>query len=224
MFKKNKKSTPEVRNWYKDRYQYVVVQRKILTVITLCSMAVTVATVIVISQLTPLKSVEPFVIQVDQKTGITQTVDPLTVKELTANEAVNNYFIVLYIRSRESYNANQILYNYNLVRVMSEGERVYPAFMEEVDANNPKSNVARLGSTGLRSVKFKSITYLKPNVAQVRVLIEEKGDNIGSAQLHRIILIAFEYIKLQLTAEDRYLNPLGFRVTDYRIDEDILQK
>lgn len=224
MFKKNKKSTPEVRNWYKDRYQYVVVQRKILTVITLCSMAVTVATVIVISQLTPLKSVEPFVIQVDQKTGVTQTVDPLTVKELTANEAVNNYFIVLYIRSRESYNANQILYNYNLVRVMSEGERVYPAFMEEVDANNPKSNVARLGSTGLRSVKFKSITYLKPNVAQVRVLIEEKGDNIGSAQLHRIILIAFEYIKLQLTADDRYLNPLGFRVTDYRIDEDILQK
>jgi len=224
VFKKNKKSTPEVRNWYKDRYQYVVVQRKILTVITLCSMAVTVATVVVISQLTPLKSVEPFVIQVDQKTGVTQTVDPLTVKELKANEAVNNYFIVLYIRSRESYNANQILYNYNLVRVMSESARVYQKFMEEVDANNPKSNVARLGSAGIRSLKFKSITYLKPNVAQVRVLIEEKGDNVGNTQLHRIILIAFEYIKLQLTADDRYLNPLGFRVTDYRIDEDILQK
>src|SRR4051812_3531186 len=92
------------KNWYKDRYQYVLVQRKILTAITLLSLVCTLATVIVISQLTPLKSVEPFVIQIDQKSGITQTVDPLTATELTTNEAVNNFFLVQYIRSRESYN------------------------------------------------------------------------------------------------------------------------
>src|SRR5579864_3828195 len=71
------------KNWYKDRYQYVLVQRKILTVITVLSLICTLAVVILISQLTPLKSVEPFVIEVDQKSGITQTVDPLTAKELT---------------------------------------------------------------------------------------------------------------------------------------------
>src|SRR5476649_1588513 len=105
---KSAKETIGDKNWYKDRYQYVLVQRKLLTVVTVMSLVCTLATVIVISQLTPLKTIEPFVIQVDQRSGITQTVDPMTVKELTANEAVNNYFIVMYIRAREAYSMTDI--------------------------------------------------------------------------------------------------------------------
>ncbi len=218
------KDISESPNWYKDRYQYVLVQRKLLATITLVSLVVTLVTVIVIAQLTPLKSVEPFVIQVDQKSGITQTVDPLTVQELTANEAVNNFFLVQYIRSRETYSITDLARNYNIVRVMSARDTVYPAFVAAADPNNANSNAARLGSNGLRTIKFKSITYLNRNLAQARVLIEEKGEGAGYRQYHRIVLIAFEYIKLNLTNEERYINPLGFRVTDYRIDEDILQR
>src|SRR4051812_6802310 len=101
---KPEKELPDTKNWYKDRYQSVLVQRKLLAVITVFSLLCTLGAVLDIARLTPQKSIEPFVIQVDQKSGITQTVDPLTVKELTANEAVNNFFIVTYIRSRESYN------------------------------------------------------------------------------------------------------------------------
>ncbi len=213
----------DAKNWYKDRYQYVLVQRKILTVITLLSLFCTLVTVIVIARLTPLKTVEPFVIQVDQKSGITQTVDPLTVRELTANEAVNNFFLVQYIRARETYSIADLARNYNIVRIMSESGKVYPDFHRSADPNNPESNAARLGSTGLRTVKFKSIIYIKPQLAQVRLLVEEKS-NSGYNQQHKIVLIGFEYIKMNLTTEDRYLNPLGFRVTEYRVDEDILQK
>lgn len=214
----------DTKNWYKDRYQHVLVQRKLLTIVTLLSLLCTLATVLVIMRMTPLKTIEPFVIQVDQKSGITQTVDPLTVKELTANEAVNNFFIVQYIRSRETYSLTDLARNYNIVRVMSESGRVYPEFVRMADPNNPASNAARMGSTGVRTVKFKSITYLNPQLVQARLLIEEKGPNVGYAQYHKIALVAFEYIKLSLTPEERYVNPLGFRVTDYRVDEDILQK
>lgn len=215
------KEAVEDKNWYKDRYQYVLVQRKLLTVITVTSLICTLATVIVISQLTPLKAIEPYVIQVDQKSGITQTVDPMTVKELTANEAVNNYFIVMYIRARESYSMTDLAKNYNLVRIMSESRKVYPQFVAEADPNNPKSNAARLGTYGERTVKIKSITYLNPQLVQVRLLFEERG---GIAPQHKLALLAFEYVKMSLTIEERYLNPLGFRVTDYRVDEDILPK
>jgi len=221
---KQQKTFSDTKNWYKDRYQYVLVQRKLLTVITLLSLICTLATVVVIAQLTPLKTVEPFVIQVDQKSGITQTVDPLTVKELTANEAVNNFFIVQYIRSRESYSITDLARAYNIVRVMSETKKVYPEFVSEADPNNPRSNAARLGSSGLRTVKFKSITYINPQLVQARLLIEEKSDNAGYMQYNKIALLAFEYVKMNLTIEERYTNPLGFRVTDYRVDEDILQK
>lgn len=218
------KEAAETKNWYKDRYQYVLVQRKLLTVITLLSLVCTLATMLVIAYLTPLKTVEPFVIQVDQKSGITQTVDPLTVKELTANESVNNFFIVQYIRSRETYSVHDLAKNYDIVRIMSERDHVYPEFVAQADPNNPQSNAARLGSTGLRTIKFKSISYLNPQLAQARLLIEEKSDNAGYTQQHKIALVAFEYIKMNLTTEERYVNPLGFRVTDYRLDEDVLQK
>lgn len=218
------KNFTESKNWYKDRYQYVLVQRKLLTVVTLLSLVCTLATVVVIAQLTPLKTVEPFVIQVDQKSGITQTVDPLTMQQLTANEAVNNFFIVQYIRSRESYSITDLARAYNIVRVMSESKKVYPEFVSEADPNNPRSNAARLGSSGLRTVKFKSITYINPQLVQARLLIEEKSDTSGYMQYNKIALLAFEYVKMNLSIEERYVNPLGFRVTDYRVDEDILQK
>lgn len=225
MTKAKEKQKPEVANWYKDRYQYVVLQRKILTAITFAALACTFGTVMVLLRLIPLKTIEPYVIQVDQKTGITQTVDPTGFKELTSNEAVNNYFIVQYIRAREGYGAADLLRNYELVRVMSEPARVYRTFLAEADANNAKSNVARLGSAGVRQIKFKSIAYLNPQVVQARVLIEEKSDGISvSSRYHQVILVSFEYTTMTLSTEERYVNPLGFRVIDYRVDEDLMQQ
>ena len=213
----------ESKNWYKDRYQYVLVQRKLLALITFLSLICTFLTVFVIAQLTPLKTVEPFVIQVDQKSGIVQTVDPLTATELTANDAVNNFYIVQYIRARETYSITDLARNYEIVRVMSENARVYPEFTQQQNPNNPASNAARLGSTGSRAVKFKSFSYLTPTTVQARVVIEEKNDS-GIYNFHKIITLEFQYIKLSLTNEERYINPLGFRVTSYRVDEEILQR
>lgn len=220
---KTEKQPTNSKNWYKDRYQYVLVQRKILVLITSLSLIASLATVVVIAQLTPLKTVEPFVIQVDQKTGITQTVDQMTVKEITANEAVNNFFIVQYIRARENYNTNDLSRNYNMVRLMSDSSKVYGEFVRSANPNNPKSNAARLGSTGTRTVKFKSITYLTPTQIQARVLVEERSEN-NLAQQNLIILLSFTYVNMALTLEERYVNPLGFMVTDYRVDEDTLPK
>ncbi len=220
---KSTQDQSETKNWYKDRYQYVLVQRKLLVLITFLSLLSTLATVYVISTLTPLKTVEPFVIQVDQKTGIVQTVDPLTATELTANEAVNNFYIVQYIRARETYSTADLARNYETVRVMSESGRVYPEFIAQQSPNNPASNAARLGATGVRTVKFRSFTYLNPSTIQVRVLIEEKNES-GVFNFFRIVTLEFQYVKMALTMEERYLNPLGFRVTSYRTDEEIQQR
>jgi len=211
------------KNWYKDRYQYVLVQRKILVLITSLSLIASLVTVVVIAQLTPLKTVEPFVIQVDQKTGITQTVNQITVREITANEAVNNFFIVQYIRSRENYASGDLSRNYNVVRLMSDSAKVYSEFTRSANPNNPKSNAARLGVSGIRTVKFKSITYLSPQTIQARVLVEERSEN-NLAQQNLIILLSFAYVNMSLSLEERYINPLGFIVTDYRVDEDTLVK
>lgn len=220
---KSSKDTASDKNWYKDRYQYVLVQRRVLALITLLSLICTLATVMVIAKLAPLKTIEPFVIQVDQKSGIVQTVDPLTANELTTNDAVNNFHVVQYIRARENYSTADLARNYETVRVMSASSGVYPEFMAQQNPNNPQSNAARLGSTGTRTVKFRTITYLNPSTVQARVIIEE-GNDKGIYKDYKIITLEFQYVKLSLTTEERYINPLGFRVTSYRVDEEILQR
>ncbi len=222
--KKHTVPKAELSNWYKDRYQHVLVQRKIFALITLIALGTTFMSLFIIAQLIPQKSIEPYVIQIDPKTGITETVDPLTAKELTSNEAVNNYFIVQYIRAREGYNATDLVHNYNIVRLMSEQKNVYPRFLDAAGPNNPESNIARIGTLGTRTITFKSISYLSPQIAQARVTITEKGLQQRPTEYHRIILVAFEYVKMNLSTEERYLNPLGFRVNDYQINEDVLQQ
>lgn len=214
---------PELQHWYRDRYQAVALQRKLLAFVTLAALGAAFAMALIVTQLLPLKSIEPYVIQIDPRSGVTQAVNPVTAGELTANEAVNNYFIVQYIRAREGYNPTETLYNYNLVRLMSESGKVYGRFRTEIDPNNPNSNVTRLGTQGQRTVKIKSITYIGDKVAQVRIQITERAEGAGGVkvqELHRIALISFDYVRMTLSSEERYANPLGFRVTDYQLNED----
>lgn len=234
--KKEQSSTKEIkRNWYNDRYQFVLVQRNILAVTTtvalLCSMAATFS----ISQLAPLKSVEPFVIQVDQKSGVTQVVNPLKVKELTGQESINNYFMVQYIRARESFlgTPDRNYYNYNLVRVFS-GNETFSQYQKDIVLSNPDSPGSRLGAKGSREVQIGTIKFLDKRelpggeearryLVKARIVERANGSSNGRI-LQQLILIEFKYTELDLTVEDRYLNPIGFRVLGYRVDEDNLSQ
>lgn len=219
--KKGPKAKAETQNWYKDRYQYAVMHRKILVIISLASMACTVFTLLIISQLAASKSIEPFVIQIDQKSGMTQVLDPVRLKELTINEAVNNYFIIKYIRSREGYHANDIGRNYDVVRLMSEPTKVFGQYRKQISPNNPDSVVTRLGSFGERTVNVKSVTYLGPQQVQIRYSTRTTGQGRKASVENSIALLEYEYVKMPLSMTERYINPLGFRITDYRTYEDI---
>jgi len=221
------------KNWYSDRYQFVVVQRNILALVTLFSLLCSIAATFSISQLVPLKSVEPFVIQIDQKTGVTQVVDPLRARELTANDAINQYFIVQYIRARESFLGalDRNYFNYNAVRVFSS-ESVFAKYQREIILSNPESPGARLGANGSREVHIASIKFLdklNPGTSDesrrylIKAQITEKGNGVNDKVLQKLILIEFKYTDLNLTTEDRYLNPIGFRVLSYQVDDDNLQ-
>jgi type IV secretion system protein VirB8 len=227
---KKDETKPENKNWYNDRYQFVVVQRNVLALITLLSLVCSIAATFSISQLVPLKSVEPFVIQVDQKSGVTQVVDPLKAKELTASESINQYFMVQYVRARESYlgSPDRNYYNYNLVRVLSDPS-VFSKYQHEIILSNPDSPGARLGGGGSREVHLSSIKFLDKHELPggeesrrylIKALVIEKSGGSLPKNMQKLILIEFKYTELELSIEDRYLNPIGFRVLSYKIDDD----
>lgn len=228
--KESSKSKVEKRNWYNDRYQFVLVQRNILALLTGISLLGSMAATFSISQLAPLKSVEPFVIQVDQKSGVTQVVNPLKVRELTGQESINNYFMVQYIRARESFlgTPDRNFFNYNLVRVLS-GNDTFTQYQKDIVLSNPDSPGSRLGAKGSREVQIGTIKFLDKRDLPageesrrylIKVRIIEKGGLGGGKILQQLILMEFKYTELDLTVEDRYLNPIGFRVLGYRVDDD----
>ncbi len=208
------------RNWYQDRYQRVLVQRNILALVTLVALVVVLLSTISVARLTPLKSVQPFLIQVDEKTGMTQVVNPLKAKEMTANEALKQHFVTSYIRARETYDAASFAYNFDMVRVMSTPQ-IFGQYRRIYDPNNKESLVSQYGSEYKRFADFKAITFLDENTAQVRITAvdENRGQRVTK---NYIVLLSFDFIKLELTLRDRYLNPLGFQVNNYRLDEEFM--
>ncbi|MEI7669966.1 MAG: type IV secretion system protein [Pseudomonadota bacterium] len=229
MTKDKKDNSAEKKNWYNDRYEFLLVQRNIFAVITLFALALSIAATFSISQLAPLKSVEPFVIQIDQKSGVTQIVDPVKAKELTAKDAVNNYFIVQYVRARESFSHPNINYdNYNLVRVLSD-PGLFNGYKFEIALSNPDSPAARLGVSGSRDVRVLSIARMDSRKDEsgsdvvrffVKSQVTERPQNGVIKNMQKSIIIEFKYVELDLTTEDRYLNPIGFRVVRYQVNDE----
>lgn len=223
--KAKNKGQPE-RNWYKDRYQNALVWRNIFALLSFVSLVLALVCVFTVRSLVPLKTVQPFVIQVDDKTGITQALNPAEAKDLTAKEAVNDFFIVQYIRARESFDTDRADYeqNFRMVRLMSD-RRVFDDYGREFDVRNPASRVNRLGVKGSRRITaIRNISEIAPRAIQVRVVIEEVSSDPTKQPKsgNYLINLKYTYQELSLNAQERYLNPLGFVVTSYNLDEETI--
>lgn len=226
--KKDKAQEPTTKNWYIDKYQSVLVQRNIFAVVTLISLFSTLIAVFTLKSLAPLKSVEPFVIQIDEKTGLTEVVEPISRNALiSANEVMDNYFVWQYIRARETYDISDFRRNYFIANLMSH-PKVFTEFQEEVSPNNPQSPSARLGDSGKRVVENPVIIYFNDKtgkrIAQVRFQISETPKNAKPITYQKIATLEFTYTDITLTREQRFINPLGFQVLTYRLDDATGQK
>lgn len=211
----------ETRNWYSDRYQVISVQRNLLLMVTIVALLGVGAAVFAVAELTASKTFEPYVIEVEERTGITTLVKQDAIQTYTEKEMVKRYFIWHYVLARESYDIMDYEYNYGqVVRLFSSGD-VYNGFYQTIKPSNPDSPV-NLGRDASRRVKLKSMSFLDGGKAvQVRISIELVQQGAVKQTYDRIVTLEFGFNPgLELSSEERLINPLGFTVTSYRIDED----
>lgn len=228
---KRKESTADGgKNWYKDKYEFVRQQRDVLSAITMIALLLAAGSVLTVMWITPYKSVEPFVIQIDEKSGVVQRVDPVQRSEFTANEAVDRYFVAQYIRAREGYVPGIFALNYRTVRVMS-APGVFNEYLRAVGRGNENSPLNVLGSAASRVVAFKNINFVKrsnnPNeskVALVRVRLNDQSEKPTLVnEYHRVVTVQFRYANLSLSEEERFMNPIGFLVEGYQTEQEVIQ-
>ena len=79
------------------------------------ALLIAIISVIAVCLLTPLKSVEPYVIRVDNTTGMVDIITSVNKAEFTGNEALDKYFATTYVKAREGYYYDILQSDYELV-------------------------------------------------------------------------------------------------------------
>jgi type IV secretion system protein VirB8 len=174
----------------------------------------------------PLKTVEPFVIRVDNTTGVTDVV-PMYAGKGDVSEVVTRYLLHNYVITRERYFYAMAEQDYNLIGAYNSPV-LNTAWMADWDRANVESPLVRYkDGTTVRS-QVQSISFIKradgsQDLAQVRFLTATKQGGSGAEVLrHWIATIQYGYIAPSKDEQLRALNPLGFRILEYRKEPEVL--
>lgn len=174
--------------------------------------------------LTPLKTVEPFLLRVDNTTGYVDKVNPYEVKGNTVNEAVQRYFLARFIENREGYEWFTVQDMYNFVESTSN-KSVFDAYKNYMISN--QSPVKVLSNRMKMLVKVNGITFLDDSTAQIRftkLITEPDGKAaVGYVPTKWIATLKFDFSKKITTEQERLLNPLGLNVISYRVDAEVVK-
>lgn len=209
----------EARSWETDKVKAIERSRKTAWVIASFAGLLSLFAVLAVAMLSPLKSVQPYVVRVDNATGAVDIVNALTGTPAKYDEAVNKYFLQNYVRWREGYSKQLASEFYNNVGLMSVGIE-QKKYFDYFNPRNPKSPINLYGDQSRVVVKVKGISFITPNIALVRYLKTVESDNQASQTTHWAATIAFQYSAGAMSERDRLVNPLGFQVTEYRNDPD----
>ncbi len=209
------------RLWEQDQLAATERSRRIAWAVAAGACLLAVVSVGAVAALSPLKSVEPFVVRVDNATGIVDVVSGLAPGPASYDEAVTKYFLAQYVRAREGYSFTEAPAHFQTVSLLSsQAEQVrFSALYRGSDAENPQ---VAFGQSGVAEVRIKAISLLGPRLASVRYLREtRRGDEVRTSHWIATLEFGFESAA-SISTSDRLVNPLGFLVSEYRADPEVL--
>ncbi|KAA0693746.1 type VI secretion protein [Neorhizobium sp. P12A] len=169
--------------------------------------------------LIPLKSFEPYIVEVDRNTGYIEVKTGLTrPSNLTEQQAITQAYIVRFIRAREGYDPYAISDNFGIAALLSTGNAAR-ALEELYSAANPKNPAKLYGKVKRVTTEIASVTFPNASTGIVRFATNEQSDT-DTVVNHWIAVVRYRYTDTPQTNEWRFENPLGFQVYDYRRDQE----
>lgn len=208
----------EARSWDEDRAANQSRLQRTAWFVAVAGWSCAVACAGALLLLMPLKRVEPFVVRVDNSTGIVDVV-PVYAGHAPMDQAVTRYFLAHYITTCERFNFATAESDYEECGAFHSAKRNQSWYALWALAN-PASplNVHRDGS--VVRVTVTSITFLDrsnglSDLAQVRYLKAAQLDSdLPTAVTHWIATVRYSYMTPAIDPRIRRWNPLGFKVTE----------
>ncbi len=188
----------------------------------------------------PLKQPVPYLVMADAYTGratVAQLRGDFTSHSITANEALNKSNIAHYIIARESYDITQRnIRDWNTIYTMSTQDIADEYTYATYDKRNPSSLINIYGPNKAIRVEIISIILLDSTrnttgpgtgggdaTARFQRMLVDKSSGVSQILDTRVANLRYRYNKaLALDEKKRFDNPLGFQVTSYRVDTELV--
>ena len=211
----------ESRGLERDYLSELVRSRKAAWRVAAGAGALVVLALATLVALLPLKRVEAFVLRVDNATGSVDIVTALRDGQASYGEVVDKYFVNKYVLNRESYDFDTIQTAYDTTALLSgpDVQREYLALFQGPNARDKVlSNQARI------LVHVRSITPgTTRNTAVVRfATVRRQSNGAPDVEESLVATIGFRYVAAAMHEQERLVNPLGFEVTSYRVDPEVV--
>jgi type IV secretion system protein VirB8 len=180
---------------------------------------------IALALMMPLKTVAPYVIRVDNSTGIVDIV-PMYAGHAEIGETVARYLLSHYVTVCEGFSYATAERDYEECGAYHTAKR-NQEWYGQWNQTNPNSplNLNRDGSTVRAQVT--AVTFFRKSnglseLAQVRYLKARRSPGGAERITHWIATIEYAWVSPSTQPKARQWNPLGWRVTDFHTEAESL--
>lgn len=216
----------EAASWDADRAAMSARSARVAWRIAIGACALTVIAILALMLLMPLKRVEPFVIRVDNATGIVDVV-PAFVGRAEMSETITRYLLMHYVTVCERFTFATAESDYEECAAFHASAR-NQAWVALWDRANPASplNAYKDGSAvraQVRAVSFFNRASRVEDLAQVRYTKTRRSSASANDQVtHWIATIQYVYGEPSKDPGMRRWNPLGFKIIEFRSEPEVL--
>jgi type IV secretion system protein VirB8 len=215
----------EAASWDADRAAQAARSARIAWGVASAAVFVAIAASCAVMLLAPLKHVEPFVIRVDDTTGLVDVV-PVYAGASKLPETVTRYLLTHYVEVCEQFYWSTAERDYEECGAFNSAGR-NQVWAGQWALSNPNSplNLHKDGSEV--SVHVVSVIFFEratgaADLAQVRYIRTARaGDEAAGHATHWIANIQFTYVKPSTDVLTRQWNPLGFRILEFRTEQEV---
>jgi len=212
----------EAATWNRDRVESARSSRRVAWCIACGAAFIAILEAIALVVLMPLKTVQPYTLLVDRTTGYVQGINPVEPARITPDAAITQSFLVQYVIARESFDLSTLKANYRKVALFS-GEAARSGYTAGMQVSNPASPLNVYPRITIVEARVKSVSPTAPDAAFVRFdTIRTDGNGQVQPPVPWVAVVHYQYSGEPMRLEDRFVNPLGFRVLRYRRDPEAL--
>ncbi len=178
--------------------------------------------------LMPLKRVDPFVVRVDNATGVVDVV-PVYAGSAAMPEVITRYLLSHYVTVCERFNYATAESDYEECGAFHTALR-NQAWYALWNPNNPESRLNTNKDGTVVRAEVTSISFFKRangvgDLAQVRYVKAKRSAGApADAVTHWIATIQYAYTEPSKDTHMRSWNPLGFKIVDFRPEAEVLNE